>query len=139
MGANIELRQYKYYENGVLQVEEIHSRSEGESMTGSESESGKNPSESQKLESRKSESQKSESLKVKSRKSESRKSESLKVKSRKSESRKSEVQYAVGNWQFCSLQYAVRLRGWFIFPFLFLLVLPIRLMPNLLVDLEQVH
>ena len=106
MGANIELWQYKFYENGVFQLEEIHSRSDGESVSQSESDKGKNPSESQKLESRK-----------------------LKV-----QSQKSKVESPLGSRQF-----TVRLRGWFIFPFLFLLVLPIRLMPNLLVDLEQVH
>lgn len=43
MGANIELWQYKFFENGIFQLEEIHSRSGGETFTGSESESGKNP------------------------------------------------------------------------------------------------
>lgn len=43
MGANIELWQYKLYENGILNIEEVYKRSGTNSHQGSEDYSGKNP------------------------------------------------------------------------------------------------
>jgi predicted transport protein len=43
MGANIELWQYKTYDNGILNIEEVYKRSSSTSNHGTEENNGKNP------------------------------------------------------------------------------------------------